>query len=79
MFVFVKDDNMIKRLFKQMLLTQILSSMTVTLCMLIDSMMIGRFLGVDAMTAYGLASPVLLVFAARRQMLQVFRTSLQVL
>ena len=64
MFVFVKDDNMIKRLFKQMLLTQILSSMTVTLCMLIDSMMIGRFLGVDAMTAYGLASPVLLVFAA---------------
>ena len=55
---------MINKLFKQMLLTQILSSMTVTLCMLIDSMMIGRFLGVDAMTAYGLASPVLLVFAA---------------
>ena len=62
--VFVKDDIMINKLFKQMLLTQILSSMTVTLCMLIDSMMIGRFLGVDAMTAYGLASPVLLVFAA---------------
>ena len=47
-----------------MLLTQILSSMTVTLCMLIDSMMIGRYLGVDSMTAYGLATPVLLVFAA---------------
>ncbi len=55
---------MIKKLFKQMLLTQILSAMTVTLCMLIDSMMIGRFLGVDSMTAYGLATPVLLVFAA---------------
>ena len=55
---------MIKKLFKQMLLTQILSSMTVTLCMLIDSMMIGRYLGVDSMTAYGLATPVLLVFAA---------------
>ncbi|MBR6872892.1 MAG: ATP-binding protein [Ruminococcus sp.] len=55
---------MINKLFRQMLLTQILSSMTVTLCMLIDSIMIGRFLGVDAMTAYGLASPVLLVFAA---------------
>ena len=55
---------MIKRLFKQMLLTQILSSMTVMLCMLIDSIMIGRFLGVDSMTAYGFASPVLLVFAA---------------
>lgn len=55
---------MIKKLFKQMMLTQILSSMTVTLCMLIDSMMIGRYLGVNSMSAYGLAAPILLVFAA---------------
>ena len=55
---------MIKKLFRQMLVTQILSAMTVTLCMLIDSIMIGRFLGVNAMTAYGLATPLLLVFAA---------------
>lgn len=55
---------MIKKLFRQMLVTQIVSSMTVTLCMLIDSIMIGRFLGVNAMSAYGLASPLLLVFAA---------------
>lgn len=55
---------MIKKLFRQMLVTQIVSSMTVTLCMLVDSIMIGRFLGVDAMSAYGLASPLLLVFAA---------------
>lgn len=47
-----------------MLVTQIVSSMTVTLCMLIDSIMIGRFLGVEAMSAYGLASPLLLIFAA---------------
>ena len=47
-----------------MLFTQILSAMTVTLCMLIDSIMIGRFLGVNAMTAYGLATPLLLIFAA---------------
>ena len=52
-----------------MVVTQILSAMTVTLCMLIDSIMIGRFLGVEAMTAYGLASPVLLVFAAFGSML----------
>lgn len=52
-----------------MLVTQILSAMTVTICMLIDSIMIGRFLGVDAMTAYGLASPVLLVFSAFGSML----------
>jgi Na+-driven multidrug efflux pump len=37
--------------------------------MLVDSMMIGRFLGVDSMTAYGLANPVLLIFAAYGAML----------
>ena len=55
---------MIKKLFRQMIITQIISSMTVTICMLIDSIMIGRFLGVDSMSAYGLATPLLLVFAA---------------
>ncbi len=55
---------MINKLFRQMLVTQILSAMTVTLCMLIDSIMIGQFLGVDSMSAYQYASPVLLVFAA---------------
>ena len=55
---------MINKIFRKMLLTQIVSSMTVMLCMLIDSIMIGKFLGVDSMTAYGLAAPVLLVFAA---------------
>jgi len=38
--------------------------MTVTLCMLIDSIVIGRFLGVRAMAAYGYTQPVLLAFAA---------------
>ena len=60
---------MIRKLFRQMLVTQILSAMTVMLCMLVDSMMIGRFLGVDSMTAYGLANPVLLIFAAYGAML----------
>ena len=60
---------MIKKVFRQMLVTQIMSAMTVMICMLIDSIMIGRFLGVDSMTAYGLATPVLLVFAAFGSML----------
>ena len=60
---------MIRKIFRQMLVTQILSAMTVMLCMLVDSVMIGRFLGVDSMTAYGLANPVLLVFAAFGAML----------
>ena len=55
---------MIRKLFRQMMITQIVSSMTVTLCMLIDSIMIGQFLGTDAMAAYGFTQPVLLAFAA---------------
>ena len=55
---------MLQKLFKRMLAAQIVSAMTVTLCMLIDSIMIGRFLGVDAMAAYGYTAPVLLAFAA---------------
>ena len=55
---------MIRKLFREMLATQVVSMMTVTLCMLIDSIMIGRFLGVDSMSAYGFATPLLLVFAA---------------
>ena len=47
-----------------MLAAQILSAMTVMICMLVDSIIIGRFLGVNAMTAYGLSNPILLVFAA---------------
>ncbi|MBQ6431774.1 MAG: MATE family efflux transporter [Oscillospiraceae bacterium] len=60
---------MLRKIFKQMLVAQILSAMTVMICMLVDSLMIGRFLGVDSMTAYGLASPVLLIFAAFGSML----------
>ena len=60
---------MIKKLFRQMLATQIISAMTVVLCMLIDSIMIYRYLGVDSMTAYGLTTPILLVFAALGSMI----------
>ncbi|MBR3144381.1 MAG: ATP-binding protein [Clostridia bacterium] len=60
---------MIKKVFRQMLVTQILSAMTVMICMLVDSIIIGRFLGVNAMAAYGLSNPVLLVFAAIGSML----------
>ena len=60
---------MIKKTFKQMLAAQIISSMTVMICMIVDSIVIGHFLGVNAMTAYGLANPVLLIFAAIGSML----------
>ena len=55
---------MIRKLVRQMLLAQIFSALTVSLCLLIDNIMIGRFLGVEAIAAYGLANPILLVIGA---------------
>ena len=55
---------MIQKLFRQMSTAQIISAMTTTLCLLIDSIVIGRLVGVDAMSAYGVASPLLIIFAA---------------
>ena len=60
---------MIRKLTKQMLTAQILSALTVSLCLLIDSIMIGRFLGVEAIAAYQLANPILLVIGALGSML----------
>ena len=61
--------SMIKKLVRQMLAAQVLSALTVSLCLLIDNLMIGRYLGERALTAYGLASPVLLVIGAVGSML----------
>ena len=55
---------MIKKLYRRMSLAQIASSTTVTFCLLIDSFVIGRLLSPTALSAYGLASPVLNIFAA---------------
>ena len=60
---------MIKRIVRQMLSAQILSALTVSLCLLIDNIMIGRFLGEGAVAAYGLANPVLLIIGALGSML----------
>ena len=60
---------MIRKLIRQMLAAQTLSALTVSLCLLIDSILIGRFLGVQAIAAYGLANPILLVIGAVGSML----------
>ena len=60
---------MIEKLVRQMLAAQILSALTVSLCLLIDNLMIGRYLGEAALSAYGLANPVLLILGAVGSML----------
>ena len=60
---------MIKKLIRSMLTAQVLSALTVSLCLLIDNVMIVRFLGTRAIAAYGYANPVLLVIGALGSML----------
>lgn len=55
---------MIRKLVRQMLTAQVFSALTVSLCLLIDNIMIGRFLGEKAIAAYGLANPLLLAIGA---------------
>ncbi len=55
---------MIRKLVRQMLTAQILSALTVSLCLLIDNIMISRYLGETAMAAYGLSNPILLAIGA---------------
>ena len=60
---------MIRKLVRSMLTAQILSALTVSLCLLIDNVMVSRFLGTKAIAAYGYANPILLVIGALGSML----------
>ena len=62
---------MIRKMVRQMLTAQIFSALTVSLCLLVDSAIIGRALGETAIAAYGLASPLLLAVAAIGNLLAV--------
>ena len=55
---------MIRKLIRQMLTAQIFSALSVSLCLLVDNMMIGRFLGEQAIAAQVLANPLLLFIGA---------------
>ena len=56
--------NMISELFRKMTVAQIFFALSGTVCMLVDSIIIGRLLGVDGMSAYGLALPILTLLIA---------------
>ena len=55
---------MIRKLIRQMLAAQIFSALTVSVCLLIDNVIIGRFLGEECIAAYGMANPLLLAVGA---------------
>lgn len=55
---------MSRKLIRQMLASQTLSALTVSICLLIDNIMITRFLGLTAISAYELSNPLLLSIGA---------------
>ncbi len=57
------------KMIRQMLAAQILAALTVSVCLLIDNIMINRFLGINAIAAYELANPLLLSIGAVAGML----------
>lgn len=59
-----KKGNLVDNLFNGTLWVMVMSAMVALIGMLVDGLVIGNFLGVDAMAAYGLASPIFVVIAA---------------
>ena len=55
---------MIVKLIRRMFIAQVMASLTVTICAVIDNIITGQFLGVTALAACGLANPVILAIFA---------------
>ena len=60
----MKNDYIVRKTYYSFVLVSILSSLTATAGMLIDNIIVGRYLGSDALGAMGIVGPVSLVFSA---------------
>lgn len=60
----MKNDYLVKKTYYSFVVVAILSSLTATVGILIDNIIVGRYLGSDALGAMGIVGPVSLVFSA---------------
>ena len=60
----MKNDHIVRHLYLSFVTVSILSALTATAGMLIDNMIVGRYLGADALGAMGVVGPVSLLFSA---------------
>lgn len=60
----MRNDYIVKKTYYSFVLVSILSSLTATVGMLIDNILVGRYLGSEALGAMGIVGPVSLVFSA---------------
>lgn len=58
------NDNLIKKVFYSYLTISIMATLAATIGMLVDGIVVGQFLGQDAVSAFGLAGPMFLLIAA---------------
>ena len=60
----MKNDYIVKKLYISFVVVSILSALTATAGMLIDNIVVGAFLGDDALGAMGIVGPISLIFSA---------------
>ena len=60
----MKNDYIVRHLYRSFVIVSILTALTATVGMLIDNMIVGCFLGSDALGAMGIVGPVSLIFSA---------------
>ena len=60
----MKNDYIVRKTYYSFVLVSILSSLTATAGMLIDNIIVGRYLGTEALGAMGIVGPVSLIFSA---------------
>ncbi len=58
------NDYLMKKVFRSNLAISIMALLAATIGMLVDGIVIGRFLGTECVSAFGLASPIFIVIAA---------------
>lgn len=57
---FKSDDKLIKKMLRSILIVTIMSIVSAVSCVMIDAIVTGQFLGVEAVTAAGLVNPVIM-------------------
>ncbi|MBR5225699.1 MAG: ATP-binding protein [Clostridia bacterium] len=60
----MKNNYVVKKVYRSFVLVSILTALTATLGILIDNIIVGRFLGVSALGAMGVVGPVSLILSA---------------
>ena len=60
----MKNDYIVRKIYLSFVMVSILTSITAIIGMLIDNIIVGRYLGQDALGAMGIVGPISLIFSA---------------